>query len=53
MESPAGIPPSPDIPRMTRDRDECQHSAGVRCDQGPASCPSVLKRAFCSLLSVA
>jgi hypothetical protein len=22
-------------------------------DQGPANCPSVLKRAFCSLLSVA
>jgi hypothetical protein len=28
-------------------------SAGIGCDQGPANCPSVLKRAFCSLLSVA
>jgi hypothetical protein len=32
---------------------EMRVTALVGCDQGPANCPSVLKRAFCSLPSVA
>jgi len=43
-----------DIPQMTRTGMNANTLPGhACCDQGPANCPSVLKRAFCSLLSVA